>query len=306
MTGAMFDILMAISKQYIEKRDRTAKQAFWDSIQRMQHMAIQPLDLLPPVDVTFRDYALAVLRAETIVNPTDPYGYINLMVDAFVKRGILTAADKKELKKPRYLYDRLELDVYHDISNISRSRAGAYSFINDNRDKLFIPVNRDVVISDLYDANKLGREGLRLPRQVILEYTWREKVVLEGNKFGEFKGETTTMLCGGTLVFDENGTMLSWFRKPGTEGGTGKAWQDEIKAGRKRRTEFLKNLARLITTGNIGAVPGSGRGILASRVPPISVIKENNQLRFNLTPHLNLSGDGKNKYKGGRRWEVSS
>ena len=53
MTGAMYDILMALSDHYINA-GRTAKQAFWMAIDRMQRMAIQPLDLLPPVDVTFR------------------------------------------------------------------------------------------------------------------------------------------------------------------------------------------------------------------------------------------------------------
>ena len=64
-------------------------QAFWDTIQRMQQMAIQPLDLLPPVDVTFSDYALAVLRAEEIANPADPDDYRGMMLDVFIKRGIL-------------------------------------------------------------------------------------------------------------------------------------------------------------------------------------------------------------------------
>ncbi len=58
----------------------------------MQNMAIQPLDLLPPVDVTFRDYALAVLRAEEIANPTDPDDYRGMMLDVFIKRGILEAS----------------------------------------------------------------------------------------------------------------------------------------------------------------------------------------------------------------------
>ena len=84
LTGAMFDILLALSNHYIETRGQTARQAFWNAIQRMQRMAIQPLDLLPPMDVTFKDYALAVLRAEDLSNPTDPHGYIELMLKAFL------------------------------------------------------------------------------------------------------------------------------------------------------------------------------------------------------------------------------
>jgi hypothetical protein len=53
-------------------RKRTVPEAFWNTVQRMQNLAIQPLDLLPPVDVTFRDYAWAVLRADETTSPTDP------------------------------------------------------------------------------------------------------------------------------------------------------------------------------------------------------------------------------------------
>jgi hypothetical protein len=49
---------------------RTAKEVFWDAADRMQRTAIQPLDLLPPVEVTFRDYALAVCRSQQLADPS--------------------------------------------------------------------------------------------------------------------------------------------------------------------------------------------------------------------------------------------
>jgi hypothetical protein len=70
LTGAMFDILMGVFRQAPEKRGssrwkagRSSKpsdrRALADTVPRMQMLAIQPLDLLPPCAVTFRDYALA-------------------------------------------------------------------------------------------------------------------------------------------------------------------------------------------------------------------------------------------------------
>ena len=306
LTGAMFDILLAFSKHYIEDRGQSAKQAFWNAIQRIQRTAIQPLDLLPPVDVTFKDYALAVLRSEQLSNPTDPYGYLELMLKAFLDRGILDQHDKETFREPRYLYDRLELTVFHDIDHISRSRAEAYRFIDDNRDDLFVPANQDVVIADLYDAKKLSRQARRLPRQIILEYIWREEVLLEGEQFGKYNGKYTTMICGGTLVFDENGNILTWFRKPGTQGGSGKRWQNEVAAGEQRRSDLLADLARRIGAGHVGVVLGSSKGMLGSQVPPLTVRKENGVLRFELSPHLNLAGEHHEHYQGGKRWEVSS
>ena len=32
-----------------------------------------------------------------------------------------------------------------------------------------------------------------------------------------YDGETVALQCGGTLVFDDRGNLLSWFHKPGTE-----------------------------------------------------------------------------------------
>lgn len=306
LTGAMFDILLALSNHYIEARAQSAKQAFWNAIKRMQRMAIQPLDLLPPVDVTFRDYAMAVLRAEELSNPTDPHGYLGLMLDVFVKRGILDESDRKAFDEPGYAYDRLRQKVFHDIGDLSRSHAAAYRFLDDNRDKLFIPAHQDVIVADLYDAHKFARQARRLPRQIILEYLWPEEVTLEGEQFGEYEGETTTMLCGGTLVFDEHGNVLSWFRKQGAQGGRGKAWKEEIKKGKQRRADVLADLARRIRAGYVGAALGSSKGMLGSHVPPLTVRRESGVLRFELSPHMSLTGDDHKHYKGGRQWEVSS
>ena len=306
MTGAMFDILLGLSKYYVKQPGNSVAQAFWYAIQRMQRTALQPLDLLPPVDVTFRDYALAVLRAEELSNPTDPNRYFELMLKVFLKREILNADDAIALREPRYLYERLRVSVFHDIADISRSRAASYLFLDDNRDDLLIPANQDVVVADLYDANKMTRQARRLPRQIILEYIWREDVKLEGEQFGEFNGASTTMLCGGTLVFDDHGTVLSWLRKPGTQGGSSEEWEAEIAAGEVRRVEFLENLARRIAAGQVGAALGSGKGLLGTQIPPLTVRKENGALQFELSPHLNLAGEDHEHYRGSRRWEISS
>ncbi len=307
LTGAMFDIIKELTRHYITKRKRTPKEAFYNAVDRMQRTAIQPLDLLPPVDVTFRDYALAVLRAEELSNPTDPYNYYEMILNVFVKRKILNEKDRTTYLTPMYIYDSPNLDVYHDIGDISRSRATAYRFLDDNRNKLFIPANQDVIVADLYDANKYAQRASRLPRQIILEYIWREAVVLNGKRFGEFDGQNTTMLCGGTIVFDDKGNILSWFRKPGSiGGGKGEKWEEEIKAGQKRLSDFLNDLAKRIQAGEIGAVLGSSKGMVGSLVPPLTVSKQDGVLKFELSPHLNLNEENHKHYKGGKQWQVSS
>jgi hypothetical protein len=306
LTGAMFDIIIRLSRHYVDKRGRTVPQAFWDTIQRMQNMAIQPLDLLPPVDVTFRDYALAVLRAEEIANPADPDDYRGMMLDVFIKRSILTASDATELHKPHHIFERLELDVFHEVDSIASSPADAYRFLDDNRHKLFIPVNADVTVADLCTAQKLTRQARRLPKQVFLQYVWREDVVLEGPQFGRFDGQATSLLCGGTLALNQNGEMLAWARKPGSHpvGGSTEATAEQAR-GAVRRAAFLEALARRIKTGRIGVAIGGERGLLARSIPPLTSRKVDGALRFELSPHFGITDD-RDEVHGGRAWQISS
>jgi hypothetical protein len=311
LVGAMFEILLAFADHYRTERKRTPLQAFWDVAARMQRMAIQPLDLLPPVEVTYRDYALAVIRAERLANPLDPHNYRDLLIRIFRTREILTAEDEETLSQPEYLYDRPRLSITCDIDEIARSRAAAYRFIDNNREELFIPPAQDIVLADLYDAHKLARQGVPLPRQVVVQYFWREDVRLDGPQFGKFDGQSTTMLCGGTLVFDDKGNVMSWMRKPGTQSGKPRKeqsdkWSEEIKAGEERRTEFLATIAKQVAAGRVGSISGSEKGLLGTRVPPITAEGDNGAVRFQLSPHLHLSEDHHEEDDSGARlWEIS-
>ena len=306
LTGAMFDILIRLSKHYVKDRKRTVPEAFWDTVQRMQNMAIQPLDLLPPVDVTFADYALAVLRAEEIVNPTDPDDYRGMMLDVFIKRGILPESLRADLTKRRQIFDRLELDVFHDMDGIATSRADAYRFLDDNRRRLFIPRNADIIVSDLATAQKLTRQARRQPRQVLLQYVWREDVLLEGRQFERFDGAMTSLLCGGTLALTDTGDVAAWARKPGSQpvGDSAEA-RDEQAAGAARRAAFLEALARRIRTGRIGNTIGGQRGLLAKSIPPLTARTVDGLVRFELTPHFGIHDDREDT-GGGRTWQTSS
>jgi hypothetical protein len=307
LTAAMFDIVVHLSKYYVAERKRTVPEAFWDTIQRMQNMAVQPLDLLPPVDVTFRDYALAVLRADEIVNPSDPDGYRKMMLDVFADRGILAEPELTELLTMRHTFERLPVDVFHDIDNIASSRAEAYRFLDDNRKSLLIPYSADITVTELCTAQKLTRQARRQPTQVLLQYIWREDVLLEAAQFGQFNGETASMLCGATLALDQNGNVLAWARKPGTQAlaGGGKAVVDEAAEGEKRRKAFLAALAQRVTAGRISSAIGGEKGLLAKSVAPMSSRKVDGTVRFELSPHIGIHDD-RHDILGGRSWQISS
>jgi hypothetical protein len=318
LTGAMFDVLIAIGENYQKADgDRAASKpvpAFWYAADRMQRMAVQPFDLLPPVEVTFRDYGLAVCRSQRLADPIDPEDYYGMLIGVFRKRGILSEEDEQELREPHYLSERLSLSVRHSIDGISRSRAAAYRFLDDNREDLLIPASRDFFVADLYDAWKRGRQNLPLPRQIVLEYVWREEILLDGSRFGPFAGRRTTMLCGGTIVFNEDGNVLSWMMKPGSlpyggkrvrGGKTAELWTDAVNDGTARRDTLLDNIAAQVASGRIGAVVGSAKGLIGSMLPPMTAEDDGELVRFQLSPHLHLSEDKHLEQTGERQWQIS-
>ena len=272
----------------------------------MQMIAIQPLDLLPPCSVTFRDYALAVLRSEQVANPTDPQGYRGVMLDCFIKRGILAKAERKGLLEPAPVFRRPPLDVFHPIEAIAASRGGAYRFLDDNRDKLLIPLNADLVVTEIVRASKRTTDGRPLPEQIIVQYVWREELVLEGARFGRFAGERTTMLCGATMVLDQNGNLIHWARKPGSVSvGTRKAAVAEQAEGARRRKELLDTIAARIAAGMIGEKIGGELGLLERATPPFGIERVDGTIRFSRAPHFSIREDREDDDTGERQWQIS-
>lgn len=121
------------------------------------------------------------------------------------------------------------------------------------------------------------------------------------------------MLCGGTLVFNENGNLLARAMKPGSlpyggkrvrGGKIAESWKAAVAEGTARRRELLDNLAAQIAAGRVGAVIGSAKGLLGAAVPPLIAEEEDDQVRFRLSPHLHLSHDEEDL--GARPWEIIS
>ena len=350
LTGAMFEILIGIAKKLIEKNvpadsgeaggqlaggteaaDRavTPKEALWRAAEYFRRVALQPLDLCPPADIQFLDYARAVLRNDILTNPVDERGYRDVMLEVFHRRGLCPCAYQPGADLPgdcqfNEVSDRQpeapKMDfVYHDIGRVSRSRTAAYYFLSDNRKALRIPAHQDIVVVDLYDNNKYGAAAERLPREVVLEYIWQEEVQLQGEQFGQWNGKAVNLVCGGTLVFDERGNLLSWFRKPGTQHISQveeesirqrlAAWQADPKEAKRQKIkrptrQELAELADLEQGGQRRATlleyiaAATRRGLVGEPQPanpfmdglkPVVAIEAGGVVRFEMTPHLRKS-----------------
>lgn len=328
LTGAMFEILTGIAAKYLEKDDParrvTPAQALWWATDRFRRVALQPLDLCPPCDIQFLDYAKAVIRNDVLTNPVDEQGYRQIMLDVFHRRGLCPCdyVHGEDLPPDCQFSEVMQIErmdfVYHDIERLSRSRTAAYYFLSDNRRVLRIPPHQDVRVVDLYETNKFGVAAERLPPEIILEYAWQEEVALvndpdNGLSFGSWDGKTFNLDCGGTLVFDDRGNLLSWFRKPGTEHITPAeeatlrerlaAWQEhpapkpkfplnkqqqaelaDLEVGRKRKAAIQTYLSALIQRGLVGEPQPETR--FSDGVRPVVALETGATVRFETTPHF--------------------
>lgn len=341
LTAAMFDILMRIAEKLLDRdlpdnpidpsagdgaaaRRVTPAQALWWAAERLRRIAIQPLDLCPPCDIQFIDYARAVIRNDLLTNPVDSGGYRRIMLDVFHERKLCACAYRSGEPLPvgcafHAAFEQEDLEwIAHDIGRVSRSRTAAYYFLHDNRAQLRIPAHQDIVVSDLYDANKNGAAAERLPRAVVLAYTWQEQLTLQddprrGWAFGAWNGRTLTLDCGGALVFDERGNLLSWFRKPGVEHLSAleeqqllerrTAWEQDpaaahrkkvrpltkleraslqdLEDGRARRQALCDYLARLVGRGLAGAAPAGAQ--FSDTLKPLIILEQpDGSLRFEM------------------------
>jgi hypothetical protein len=277
LTGAMFEIMIRMAANYMEKRKKTPKQALYYTIDRFRRVALQPLDYCPPVDIQFADYADAVLCHDQLANPMDPYGYRKIVRQVFKKRLIPHPTDEDEPD-----YSKL---FCYNIDYVLSSRAAIYHFLHESRKELCIPEHQDIVILEPYTAYKVRRARRKLPKEIVLQYIWREDVELKGSRFGGLEGRTIALLCGGTLVYDERGNLLYWCRKPGTE-----LEKDKIE-GQKRRKVLLDYVASCVASDMIGMAE-SGIGSIDINNPIVGRSVDG-ELCMERTPHLRHYGADK-------------
>ncbi len=273
LTGAMFEILAHMTTTHLKEEGQTSRNALWTASTHLNRMAFRALDYCPPVDIQFVDYVQAVVRADELTYPMDRHEYRKIVKEVFENRGIEEIYPKEP---PR----SVELTWRYDISSIANSRTAAYHFLNDNREPLDIPLHQDFQITDLYYTDKVAGANERLPREIILEYVWKEDIPLKGKVFGQLENKKIALLCGGTLVFDERGNILHWSKKGGTQTGEGES------EGKQRRTELLAFVKRLLEADLIGWIDAEAYNTLTALQPPIAGYQEGNVLKFEITPQF--------------------
>jgi hypothetical protein len=274
LTGALFEILKKMTLTHYRAGD-SMRSALNDASRRLVRLALRALDFCPPVDVQFADYARALLLADELAYPEDRFRYRDIAFSVFKRRGILGMPDEEKANEEQERLYNVHFHRY-DIDRASSSRTAAYHFLHENRERLHIPDRQDLHVIDLYDTDKEVEARRRLPREIVVEYVWREDVELEGAQFGPLKGQFVPLLCGGTLVFDGRGNVLHFARKPGTN----------ERQGEERRDRLLDYAEHLIRDGLVALADESRAGVLDIWQPPVVARHVAGTLRLQGTPQL--------------------
>jgi len=222
LTGAIYEILIGMyDKQWTQEQKLAAEKghkpspvkALLIAVRHLRRLALRALDYCPPADVTYLDYARALLKADEIAYPVDRFKYRKIVKRVCRRRGI--ARHDKELEPyptpPRNKF------VAYVFADVDESPVAAYHFLDRSRRVLEIPENQDLWVQGLYGNAKEGDRKYQMPRELILEYAWEHDVSLEGKRYGRLNGKSFPLLCGGTLVFDERANLLYWSPKEVTQ-----------------------------------------------------------------------------------------
>ena len=218
LTGAVYEILIGMYDQQWKREQKKAAEAghkpspvkaLLIAVRHLQRLALRALDYCPPADVSYLDYAQAMLKADSIAYPVDNFKYRNIVKKVCLRRGI--ARNEKELE-PHATPPRSAFAAY-EFANIDDSPVAAYHFLDRNRKVMEIPENQDLHVVALYGNAKEGDRKYQMPRELILEYAWEHDIPLRGKRFGNLDGKSYPLLCGGTMVFDERANLLYWSPK---------------------------------------------------------------------------------------------
>ena len=125
MTGAMWDILTGIVAHAGQARKLTPDQALLRGAEILRRVALRPLDLCPPCDIQFIDYAKAVIRS-LLNDPEDEPDYLMIVLEVFHRRGLCTCGYEpgKDLPYDCQFQEATQVEkwdfMFHDIERVSR------------------------------------------------------------------------------------------------------------------------------------------------------------------------------------------
>ena len=203
LSGAFYSVLVKIFEAKRRKIDSTTgklydeNKALWVAAERFKRMIFRALDYLPPGEVSFADYARAIIAADQASHPNEKQER-KWIAEEFLKRHMVS--DEGALKVETDFKAR-ELNSV-DLQTLVDSEWAAYEFANTNRKFLGIPDGVHFRVRPRLDANKKYIRGpgkQEFIRELIFKVSWDYK---EPNHLGRFFPAERQITVGSTLAID--------------------------------------------------------------------------------------------------------
>ena len=193
--------------------------------QQFLSICIRAIDYCPPVAVTFGDYLRAMITADFDLVPSDPYGYREALIDAFILRnvpieGVDTISESTLLWEQKFeevnqellsaiLSEREIATMVQDPAKRFKNRARrvrdyllgtrefeALGLVNPENLPEGVQSVGDLVIESARISRRVGPDN-RLETDLVVEVTQEVTVLVDGYLF--------PLLQGATVIFDERG-----------------------------------------------------------------------------------------------------
>jgi len=230
LTGFAFDVLEGLmKKRRAESAKRRAQSASRDraegrndlfrelqaAARHTLRILLRPLDLLPPGEISFPEYAAILLRVDRRASPSDRLGYRQVIEAALEKRELHPARVARELDAASQMPEDRRIRE-RDIAMIRSSRVGAYRFLDANRKNFRIPLNRDFRVLGVATNRRDLDYGKRAAPETIVQYVWEERVELPRD-LRSTALDHVVLRSGGTVVVDEFANLVHWSPQESTQ-----------------------------------------------------------------------------------------
>jgi hypothetical protein len=209
LTGALYAVMVKLHEM-LKTQEATnlnkspyevAGRALAIGAARFRRIALRALDYLPPGEITFADYARALIAADQASHPESSKER-EWLSEEFVRRHIVT--DTSELQTNLATPEVAQLNdalTSLDLRTLAESDWAAYEFANRNRTALGIPPAIPFAVRPRLDVTKMYYRlgGKAKTRECIFRVSWNRQ---EDNPLGKpFPGKRQ-ITFGATLAID--------------------------------------------------------------------------------------------------------
>lgn len=212
LSGALYAVVVKMHEDRVRQYSRGSKdenvmfsasgKALGVATGHFKRMIIRALDYLPPGEISFADYARAILAADQALYP-ERQKERSWLVQEFVRRGIVQNADALDVKTNFSIPAVEKLD----LQTLVESDWAAYEFANTHRKLLGIPPSIHFRVRPRLKITKLVYKGAGEGKQVeevhecIFKVSWDHK---EKNNTGTALPAQRQITVGTTLAIDQD------------------------------------------------------------------------------------------------------